>query len=100
MKSLLVGISVATIAFATTASAADLGIPTKTSLAPAPLPYSWTGCYVGIHAGGGVETDPNFDQPGVFGTGAIAGGQVGCNYQTGMLVFGIEGEGFWSSLRS
>ena len=23
-----------------------------------------------------------------------------CNYQTGMLVLGIEGEGFWSSLQS
>jgi outer membrane immunogenic protein len=67
---------------------------------PAPLPYSWTGCYVGIQAGGSLETDSTFSQAGVFGNGAIAGGQVGCNYQTGMLVFGIEGEGFWSSLRS
>ncbi len=32
------------------------------------------------------------------GIGAIGGGQLGCNYQTGMLVLGIEGEGWWSDI--
>ncbi len=32
--------------------------------------------------------------------GGLAGGQVGCNYQTGMIVVGVEGEGFWSGLRT
>ena len=33
------------------------------------------------------------------GVGGLAGGQIGCNYQTGMLVLGIEGEGFWSGMK-
>ena len=33
------------------------------------------------------------------GVGGLAGGQLGCNYQTGMLVLGIEGEGFWSGMK-
>jgi hypothetical protein len=33
------------------------------------------------------------------GIGGLAGGQIGCNYQTGMLVLGIEGEGFWSGMK-
>lgn len=32
------------------------------------------------------------------GSGALAGGQVGYNYQMGMLVVGVEGEGFWSGI--
>src|SRR5205823_5595248 len=57
--------------------------------------YNWAGCYVGVHAGGGVLFDGY-----VFmnGGGAIAGGQIGCNVQTGPLVFGLEAEGSWSNL--
>jgi hypothetical protein len=33
------------------------------------------------------------------GVGGLAGGQIGCNYQIGMLVLGIEGEGFWSGMK-
>jgi outer membrane immunogenic protein len=34
------------------------------------------------------------------GVGGLAGGQIGFNYQTGMLVFGIEAEGFWSGMKA
>lgn len=30
----------------------------------------------------------------------MAGGQIGCNYQTGIIVLGVEGEGWWSGFRS
>lgn len=74
--------------------------------APVPVaaPFSWTGFYVGAHAGGGALFDAgwapsnNIDVGDVHGVGALAGGQVGANYQTGMLVLGIEGEAFWSGL--
>jgi outer membrane immunogenic protein len=33
------------------------------------------------------------------GVGGLAGGQIGYNYQLGMLVLGIEGEGFWSGMK-
>jgi outer membrane immunogenic protein len=89
------------------ASAADMAVKAMPYAAPAPV-FSWTGCYVGGHAGagvlldqgfqsgGGITTDLNADRHGV---GGLAGGQLGCNYQTGMLVLGIEGEGFWSGMR-
>src|SRR5690348_10714955 len=81
------------------AAAADLAVKAGPYVAPAPV-FSWTGCYIGVHAGAGVLLDQGFqDEGGVpadrHGIGGLAGGQVGCNYQTGMLVLGIEGEGFW-----
>ena len=30
--------------------------------------------------------------------GFIGGGQIGFNYQAGMVVFGVEGEGSWSNI--
>jgi outer membrane immunogenic protein len=85
------------------ASAADMAVKARPALAPAPV-FSWTGCYLGVHAGGGVLHDQGFlDNSQVaadrHGLGALAGGQIGCNYQTGMLVLGIEGEGFWSGMK-
>lgn len=82
------------------ASAADMALKAAPVAAPA---FSWTGCYIGVHAGGGVLHDQGFlDRNNVLadkhGIGGLAGGQIGCNYQTGMLVLGIEGEGFWSGM--
>jgi outer membrane immunogenic protein len=83
------------------ASAADMAVRAMPYAAPAPV-FSWTGCYVGAHAGAGVLLDQGFQSRGTLdrhGVGGLAGGQIGCNYQTGMLVLGIEGEGFWSGMR-
>src|ERR1700694_4629970 len=84
------------------ASAADLAVKAMPYAAPAPV-FSWTGCYVGVHAGAGVLLDKGFQQQAVsfdrHGVGGLAGGQIGCNYQTGMLVLGIEGEGFLSGMK-
>ncbi|HEV7635493.1 MAG TPA: outer membrane beta-barrel protein [Bradyrhizobium sp.] len=89
------------------ASAADMAVRTMPYAAPAPV-FSWTGCYVGVHAGAGVMLDQGFQSgAGItqdmrldrHGAGGLAGGQLGCNYQTGMLVLGIEGEGFWSGMK-
>jgi outer membrane immunogenic protein len=71
--------------------------------------FSWTGCYIGVHGGGGATrsdfTDAFFGEgrgsgSGSWGNGGLAGGQIGCNYQTGVLVLGIEGEGYWSGMKS
>ncbi len=93
----------------TPARAADL--PLK---APEPPAYQWGGCYVGANAGGGT-TGVNFNgtvDPGTYllaangdpalvsssatgganADGFVGGGQVGCNYQTGTLVLGLEGD--------
>jgi outer membrane immunogenic protein len=84
------------------ASAADLAARPMPYAAPAPV-FSWTGCYVGVHGGAGVLLDQGFQASGPadrHGVGGLAGGQIGCNYQTGMLVLGIEGEGFWSGMKA
>ena len=77
--------------------AADLPMNYK-SRAPVMAPvFNWTGCYVGVHAGAGVMHDTWTDENG---TGGLAGGQLGCNYQDGNWVFGVEGEGYWSGIKS
>ncbi len=109
-KSMLVA-AIAAIAFAGPAgmaSAADL--PMKA--ASQPSVYQWAGCYVGANVGGGgsasnftMGIDPGThlggpDIASVVGNGLnshgedgpLAGGQIGCNYQSGLLVAGIEGD--------
>jgi outer membrane immunogenic protein len=92
---------------ATVASAADM--PMKAPQQPA---YQWSGCYVGVNLGGGAS-GANFNSavdPGTHlvgadpavvsangsgshgGDGPLAGGQAGCNLQSGTLVFGVEGD--------
>jgi outer membrane immunogenic protein len=76
-------------------SAADLGAYKAPYAGPSGM--NWTGCYVGIAGGGGWEDGTFSGGPGV---GGFFGGQGGCNYQIGSFVVGIEGEGFWSDMRS
>jgi opacity protein-like surface antigen len=77
-------------------------LPTKTAIVP-PAVTNWTGCYIGVHGGGGAVSDTfintRFEGNNNFlhGGGAFGGGQIGCNYQSGNFVFGLEGEA-WSGL--
>lgn len=75
---------------------------------PPPIVYTWTGCYLGLHSGGGRSTN-DWDHldlvtpPIVFATvrsnGFLGGAQVGCDYQVGgAWVFGIEGQFAWSNI--
>jgi outer membrane immunogenic protein len=107
LKILSAAVAVSAIVCAGAASAADLAVKAMPYAAPAPV-FSWTGCYVGVHGGAGVLLDQGFQSSGGMqllpvadrhGVGGLAGGQIGCNYQTGMLVLGIEGEGFWSGMK-
>jgi outer membrane immunogenic protein len=84
--------------------AADVGVlaPSYQPIAVRPL-YSWTGCYVGVNAGGGAAPKSWTDVNGTFGVlpgaflgdhtarGVIGGGQLGCDYQIGSFVFGVQG---------
>jgi outer membrane immunogenic protein len=72
---------------------------------------TWTGCYIGGHAGYGQTTstsqytyyqsegfnysqlNQSFDNKGFAG-----GGQAGCQLQTGMFLWGLEGD--WSSFNN
>jgi outer membrane immunogenic protein len=80
-------------------SAADLARrvppPAPAYVPPAPLPYLWTGCYVGGNIGGAWA---NIDVTEVSTGGSVsasnsgfaAGGQIGCDYQAGAWVFGFR----------
>lgn len=101
-KSLLVGIALAAV---TTFSVMAAELKSPVFKAPPPFPpayqvYSWTGCSFGGRFGGGWAStsysDPS-SSPVTGNRGSIAannvvgGGQVGCDYQSGPLVFGIQG---------
>jgi outer membrane immunogenic protein len=102
--------SMAAFCFAGQAYAADLGGGPQpgsykdTPYYPAPL--SWTGAYFGIHGGynwGDTEATDRLasngapwnalgDQFSADVDGVVVGGQLGYNWQSGNLVFGLEGD--------
>ena len=111
MNCWLKGVAVAalTVVGAVAAQAADL--PTRKE-APAPVfvppPFTWTGFYVGLNAGGiwpSGSRDASLFAPAAFAfpistffpgglgsqsAGFIGGGQAGYNWQTGAFVLGVE----------
>jgi outer membrane immunogenic protein len=68
---------------------------------PPPPAYTWSGCYIG--GGGGYSTgrSTQYTAPGArvtpvapgFVPGFIGTGELGCNWQWGAWVFGVEGDG-------
>lgn len=88
-------------------SAADLAVKAPSYISPASV-WSWSGFYIGAHAGAGWgTTESTLDSISVVGTpavvlglpvaqnsrsGFLGGGQVGYNYQSGWAVFGLQGD--------
>ena len=109
-RGLTIGIGMLALA-SLPAIAADLParIPTKAPVAYAPV-YNWSGCYLGGYVGGGWAQNSATarDRDGYNAVGDtwaynlnssfIGGGTLGCNYQTGQFVFGLEGEGGYMKL--
>jgi outer membrane immunogenic protein len=108
-KSFLIGVAAA-VASLGAASAADM--PLKAP--PPPVPYIWTGCYVGGNVGGGFGQKTFTDVPpgalidglgdgrsfDVSLAGVVGGGQVGCDYQfSSNWVIGVQGNFDATSLR-
>jgi outer membrane immunogenic protein len=103
----IVGVALAGTLVTGSALAADM--PMKAPEAPA---YQWGGCYLGVNVGGGASgtnfgsvVDPGTylaagDAATVAGSGGgganadgiLAGAQAGCNFQSGTLVYGLEGD--------
>src|SRR5438309_3946885 len=113
--------AIATAAFAVmvaipTASAADLAARPYTKAPPAMVEvWNWTGFYIGGNAGyswGRGSTDVSYFNTltgvpivppagsilgaGYDMNGAIAGGQIGYNWQSSNWVFGLEADAQWS----
>ena len=101
---LLASASIAVLSL-TAANAAD--IPVK--YVPPAHAFNWSGFYLGAHIGGTwgtTESEINsIAVPGLFALGGITlpvtsqaingfvgGGQIGYNWQSGIVVFGVEGE--------
>ena len=116
-KLLFASVAALATTVAGSATAADLAVAP-----PAPFAerFNWTGCYGGIHLGGGFATknitDPvqlvqdNAGGGGTVGvttvnpgpSGAVLGGQVGCDYQfaSSAFVIGIEGSASGSTMKA
>ena len=100
MKPLRVALLAAAAAFAIipSAIAADLGGgPPRRSMKDvpyaAPSVFSWTGFYIGTHLGyGWSDVDWQGVSNSLGGSGALAGGQIGYNWQKGALVYGLEAD--------
>jgi outer membrane immunogenic protein len=98
MKKIIPGLAAFAVILASGPSdAADM--PVKALSTPAPA-YVWTGCYVGANVGVGSARKDFFDPLGVppadnlgghVATGIVGGGQIGCDYQLGAWVIGLQG---------
>jgi outer membrane immunogenic protein len=101
MKRILAG--VALVGTAVSAQAADLAVKAPYLKAPVAAVYDWTGFYIGVNAGVGLGRDlavHNYVAGGTANTtylqpqGALGGGQVGYNWQTGSflgpILLGLE----------
>jgi outer membrane immunogenic protein len=96
---------------------AEPGGAANIAVQPPPYVSTWTGCYIGGHVSHAVATSDSIysspvsaalDVNGYFtaaqstqnfnNEGAAGGGQVGCQQQTGVFLWGLEGD--WSSFRN
>ena len=107
MRKFLLG-TASLIALVTPAMAADMRAALYKAPPLAPV-WSWTGCYVGGHAGGlwAKQKDWIVRTPGgaFFGQslggheadGGLAGAQAGCDYQfAGGFLIGVQGDYAWA----
>jgi outer membrane immunogenic protein len=111
------------LALGGSALAADMGLPMKAPPAPAPIPYTnWQGFYVGGLVGAarlnesasvGPGHQENLGQPcgyasgqaysrntcSASATGAVAGVEVGYDWQNRYFVYGVAADWTWTGLK-
>jgi outer membrane immunogenic protein len=68
-----------------------------------PGPWNWAGFYAGLNYGGGAgkasQSDSLFDRGSFDVGGSVIGGTIGYNWQRGNLVYGLEGDLDYSSIK-
>jgi outer membrane immunogenic protein len=104
-KLLKAGVSTLALLFVTAAAqAADIPIKApyyKSAPRSVVAYYNWTGFYAGINGGYGFGTS---NWSALAGTdikpkGGLVGGTVGYNWQSGAIVYGLEGDFDWSGVK-
>jgi outer membrane immunogenic protein len=109
MKRILITtVSLGVLGLMSPALAADLPLYSKAPAIATPT-YDWSGFYVGVFGGGGFGNHNlnNALGPANFANftvnyesrGGLAGGEAGYNWQSGNIVLGVEGDGFWSGIK-
>ncbi|OYW52911.1 MAG: hypothetical protein B7Y80_19185 [Hyphomicrobium sp. 32-62-53] len=98
MKKALLSLLIAILPFQ--ATAADLGPSLKDEVIHDVPASRWSGCYLGANIGAGWqhaattyvdhEHGPS-DNGSHTGSGAVGGGQIGCDLQRGRFVIGVQG---------
>ena len=121
MKKFLLGGAASVAMFVGPAMAADM--PVKAPVLKAPpvvAAYSWAGCYVGgtvgadrgssrfswtgitesatAFAAGAATVLPAAANARLGDTGITGGGEIGCNFQSGAFVYGVEGDWEYTGL--
>jgi len=103
-KSILACVGSVLLSMLSPALAADM--PIKGAPGPYLAPYyNWTGFYIGINGGYAFGKSKWTDPAAAITTGSfnvngpVAGGTLGYNYQTGAIVWGIEGDYDWSNIK-
>ena len=111
MNKLAIGLTGLTFLIASPAMSADIRMPAKAPLAPAPVAaYNWTGCYVGGGFGYGMYDQESrvVDKYYGFtsmendngGRGWLGTVQVGCDFQIGsQFVIGAFADYDWSGIK-
>ena len=100
-KMIRTGVSLAALMMApVVAHAADLPRTYKAPAYVAPAVANWTGFYVGLNAGYGFGKS-NWDIPAVDTSpkGFLGGVTLGYNFQTGLWLWGIEGDLDYSAMK-
>jgi outer membrane immunogenic protein len=111
MKKTISAVSAAVALLTTSLVAQAADLPARPAPAPAPVVvpymYDWTGFYIGANGGYGnthVCWGDFSTSAGPEGcntsSGGLIGGQGGYRWQLGQMVFGLEAEGDWASLRA
>jgi outer membrane immunogenic protein len=99
MKKIVLGLLAAALS-ATPLFAADMATRAPVyKAAPVQQMFNWSGFYVGGYAGwmNGKSQDVSGAGPEVSLNGGAFGGLLGVNWQTGNFVWGLEGDGGWST---
>ncbi len=89
-------------AMAAPSFAADLARPPAYKAPIYVAPFSWSGVYVGIN-GGYAWTKSDWSSAATSGStdpkGWLLGGTLGYNWQTGVWVWGLEGDIDWTNIK-